>query len=423
METEIMSKTETSELFESSWGRLRQPAGGLRLVAIMAMFTLFMAVACDNPLQQYGVGPAQRGVTGISVGSVQSGGIGAQTVFPELQLADVDYYVISLVNGPSGAPEQTKVAAADVDGQITEAVDFVDLVPGTWDIEVAGYDAQGGSIPTDPESLSGAQVVSGSVADISVARGQFSTVSVSVVPLAEGEGDWELILQWDLDDPAEQGSDYEVLSRVNKAEYRIDDGGGWSGWSEVSAENLSLEGTLRQARAAGAHEFGDFMLQARLLVDDPGTPDTYEIAANYIERWYVYPNVLTSKTLLLGREEAFSFGGGVGITVDLSVPEDLESFFTGTPESTVPVGDTFIIIANVGGAESYAWQLDGEPVTGSGNGISVGGGGSTLTLAHASGNGPTKALNAGRVFAVTLEVTQGGIAYTGTHYVRVVLDE
>ncbi len=327
-------------------------------------------------------------LSALSPSSVSpSSSVTASTTFPEVVQTEITHYRVELSDGPGDAPGQTAVVAAGAGGAFPDPVEFVDLVPGQWLVTIEAFAGD----PAD----SGLLLLRGSET-VTIALGSVVTpapVVISPVDDSNGpDGSWSLVVSW----PAENDPDYPLTDVVTAVEYSVN-GGGW-----VSAGAIDTDGTNRWVSIGGTVAPGGFGVDVRLVAGDKPSP--YNVVAREWERFYVFSNLTSSRTIALDAS-AFSYGGGSAITVVIDNPEDLETFFSGTPESTVVVGTSFTITAGVTGATAWQWRLDGE--------IQAGESGETFTMdAPAAGE-------AGVVRLITLEVTVNGTVYSANHRVRI----
>jgi hypothetical protein len=377
---------------------------------IMGVLTVLLVAGCtspfspgggDSPLGQNGAGSSGDGSGGggasgpfgiLRIDNISPGGdgIAIATVFPSVNPSDITHYRITVQNGPEDAPEQQQVVTTDGSGGLSAPVEFIDLVPGEWTVVVEGFNG-------DP-AAGGTQLLSGS-SSVTILAGQTATVDVPVALISDAavDGTWSLRVEW----PVQTDPDYATTDVVTEVRYSTDGGSSWTiAGSEADASILTDAGN-RYVEMGGTRSPGTFFLTVELLADKP---EPYDTVARYDEAWHVFGNTTTSRTLSL-TEADFSYGGGVGVTVTIDIPEELPGFFDGTPDSTVAAGSDFTITANVAGATAYQWRVDGTPQGGAT--------GETFTLS-------TAAEEVGVVRAITLSVTVDGMVYSGTHRVRIV---
>jgi hypothetical protein len=323
----------------------------------------------------------------IRLNTVQPG-FSASTVFPDMGEFDaIDVYRVSLVNGPGS--NQSATGAAGANGDLSTPVVFDELIPGEWTIEARGYE---GAVDTGTLRVEGS-------ATVVVVAGAQQNPAVIAYPISDESvpGSWSLALAW----PKILTFDgYSVDTSVSSVEYRIDEGA----WQSIESLDFADDGSLESIAIGDAVTPGSFWLSIRLNHED--RPYTQQFV--YGERWYVYSNLETAKSINLATDE-LNYGGGAGITVTIESPTDLETFFDGTEDSVVMVGDeNFQITAAVASADagSYSWRLNGVTDTAQA-------GNATYTLPTPS------AADAGKVHVITLEVSVNGKVYSGTHRVRV----
>lgn len=335
-------------------------------------------------------------IAGASGSRSTDASVSASTTFPEVPQTEITHYSVALSNGPGGAPGQTAVVAAGSGGEFAEEVEFSDLVPGEWQVTVEAFIG-------DP-SAGGLLVLRGSAA-VTVTMGSVAALAPVVIsPVddpAGSNGSWSLVVTW----PRETDPDYPLTDVVTAVEYRIN-GGSWETAATVEDSSIETDGVTRWVTMGGERAPGSFGVDVRLIAGDKPSP--YNVVAQDWERFYVFSNLTSTRTIHLLADD-FSYGGGSAITVVLDNPQDLTSFFSGTPESTVVAGTPFTITAVVAGATLWQWRVDGE--------IQPDATGSSFTMA-APGAG-----EAGIVRLITLEVTVDGTVYSGNHRVRILPEE
>lgn len=184
-----------------SFFRLASTARPLK-VAVPAL-VVFAVTACTNPA---GLDLADEGGegTGMLSLSARSSGVGAQTVFPEIEQELIDYYHVVLEDGPAGTTERTVEATEN--GEFPEDVVIEDVVPGTWhSLEITAYDGD----PDDKDSLA---VLRGTTKDITVTAGELEDVNVQLEFIDDGgEGSVEFEVSWPVDSDVEKLS-YSISS-------------------------------------------------------------------------------------------------------------------------------------------------------------------------------------------------------------------
>lgn len=379
----------------------RSPVGGYRTaLGALVVLLLFATASCINPYIDVRHASEPREGTGIRVtGFNAAEGIRAATVFPDLSLADIHSYRVEVADGPGAGQAQVVRASG---GGLAEPVEFRDLVPGSWTLIVSGYDRDPSSV--DPAAR---KIVSG-IQTIRVRAGNFSDVTVPIGFIDGGEGDWNVTLSW----PTVEGDGGYARTDVVTG-HRV-----WINGEAVDPAlvSIDLDSPSRVlAIAESARPSGSFWLTVELTADKPAP---YETVARYDELWYVRGNLTTRKTVAL-RESDFSFGGGSRIVLDLSEIEryrELRDNYFVTAPSTTEAGDQFVITAAGIEGATFAWRIDGTPVTGATTGASLSDGGATLTL-------DTGTAEAGVVKRLTLVVEKNGMLYSASHAVRLVVSE
>ena len=329
-----------------------------RTATLLAL--LFVTIGCTNPF----VSDNQLlgGTGGIRISGVQSGASGGSTnirstVFPSVELDFAGSYDVTIKDGPGGGADQVREGIAVTEsGHFEDDVEFDDLVPGEWTVEVIGYDGEGrvfirGEMP------------------VTVLRGEVTTADVPVRPNSDdGHGDLALDLVW----PAQDDGEYKTTDVVTGYKYSItglngQPDRGSDGIEAYSDDAQNGEYTL-SLREEGL-EAGAYFVTVE-LVSENASP--YGTVARYDEVWYVYENLPTEHTVYLD-ESDFSFGGGAGIGVTLETEEDLSTFFAGLEESgqEVASGEAFNITValedsngnDITDSATLSWRINGKAIS------------------------------------------------------------
>lgn len=326
------------------------------VAAVMALGVLL--VGCTNPFVADNALPGDTG--GLTISGIYTGTSGASnaisyTVFGSVSLDDVEQYEVTVTDGPGGGGDQTAEVAADADG-FAATVEFEDLVPGEWTVDVTGYDD------------AGAPIVRGS-APVIVERGEYTAVDVPVAPTTgEGDGDMTLDIEW----PTQEAGDYPTTDVVTGFSYSIV---GLDGQNDdrdsdgvVQLDDIDSEPAYSHEEGDGEHtltidkegfDSGAYFVQVELTTD---SHSPYGTAARYDEVWYVYDNLTTEHTVAL-TESDFSFGGGAGISVTLQTEEDLQQFFDGLDESGEEIASGAEFSISVDLEDSDGGSIDGASLT------------------------------------------------------------
>ncbi len=306
---------------------------------------------------------------GLRVSGVESGAMGAQTVFPSVDFDDIAEYEIVLSDGPSGAADQEAIVEETNGGEI--GAEFTDLVPGEWTIHVNAYDGDSDN--------GGDRIASGSTW-VDVERGTFTEISVAISPVddSDGDGTWELDITW----PAQDDGDYKTTDVVTGYEFSIvalgdtpdpefdDVTESFNGSADDDLYTLSLHEELDSEDTelqAGAYFF------SVELTSESASP--YGTVARYDEIWYIAENRVSRRTVdtdteVALEEEDFSFGGGTSIDIAIDNEEDFEQFFKGLDESEVEVesGEQFDVEVEIedDGAsvtpDEVVWRINTQPL-------------------------------------------------------------
>lgn len=328
-----------------------------RIVAPLALVVAL--VGCTNPF--LADNQLLGGTGGIRISGVQSAASGGSTsiratVFPVVELSYAGSYDVVIKDGPGGGGDQTREGVGVTeDGFFEDNVEFVDLVPGEWTVEVIGYDA------------GGREFVRGET-PVTVVRGEVATSDVPVRPNSgDGNGDLALDLVW----PAQDDGEYRTTDVVTGYTYTIAGVDGQSGRDSDGIQPYSEEaqgGEYTLSIDEEDLEAGAYLVTVE-LVSENASP--YGTVARYDELWYVYGNLTTAHTVHLD-ESDFSFGGGAGIGVTLETEEDLNRFFSGLDESgqEVASGAPFTISVALEDSEgnditdsaTLSWRINGKAV-------------------------------------------------------------
>ncbi|MFW6368677.1 MAG: hypothetical protein ACOCZ9_02965 [Spirochaetota bacterium] len=329
----------------------------------LALVLLGFIAACTSPFA------AQQGSGILRLSGVQSGEIGSQTVFPTVDLSGIDSYEVTLKDGPNEAEFESKTTN-DVDdsGQIKagENLQFEDLVPGEWTVEVEGFSEENGN---------GDLLVSGSAENVQINRGEFNEVDVTVYliddPPDDETGDWELDLTWPSD--ADIDGDYSTTDVVTDYSVSFEPFDGQDDSDATIDETDALNGT--QLSLSGTDfEPGPYLMDIELYSDNKSP---YKTVARYTEIWYVYGNQTTARAegepgdgAIALAESDFSFGGGSRFGVNVEELEDLNQFFEGSEDSTVASDSEFTITSDLQDsagndltADQLTWRINDQEVS------------------------------------------------------------
>ena len=318
---------------------------------IVIALTGFVA-ACTNP---YAADHAERG--GLRLAGVQSGEIGAATVFPDVDKSEIESYEITLADGQNADEFEPETVDADGEGQIDPdgALEFEDLVPGEWTVDVKGFD--------DDDEL----LVSGSKEGVEVERGEYSetTVTVHLIddPPEDETGDWKLDLEWD----DQKDDEYKTSDVVTHYSVSFTPRDGQD--DEKVEERVEPNGT-KLSLSGDDFEPGAYDVEVSLISDDNERPYDGSVQL-YQSIWHIYGNQTTAEELFFD-ESSFSFGGGTTIEVDVDTPEDLDEFFDTAPD-TVPSGES-VTIETVFEDEDVSWRINGQDVEDGDEDIEITGG-------------------------------------------------
>lgn len=261
-------------------------------LALMALLgSALLALGCTNPmvLDLDGAANGSRGGIILSVGSGSSGNMPALTVFPGLEMSDIESYRITLTGGPA-SDVITDVPAEG--GGFPSPLELRDIVPGTWTVIVTGYD--GG----DPGSAN--PIVQGAKHGVTVVAGASTGVdSIALTYLdSDDPGYLDFAVTW----PGDQD--------VDRVAYRIEALDGTSIAADESRVapfyEVEVDGETRLSVAI-ADELelaaGVYWVTVRFDregdPDDPGDPG----ASTWVfdELAHIAPNVTTSETVHLDR--------------------------------------------------------------------------------------------------------------------------
>ena len=384
-----------------------------------AMLALLVAVTalvagCTNPvLLQDGF----RSIGSLRLAGVLAGETGVQTVFPDTGLTSVESYVIVLGGSEEGRPDEAQSHEKTVDSDaFNDSVEFSDLVPGEWTIEVSGYDAPDGA------EGDGVELVYGYVEDVPIVRGEIEEITVPVTTTGKGEGSWQLTLDWEDAFDDVETPDTDVVTRyeytltdleTDEVEY---DG---SGSVDADAVDVSLGSEGENVDA------GQYLLGVELINED-SADEIYETVSTYYEVWYIFGGSETAASKTLS-ESNFSFGGGATINIELEIPDDLEGFFDATAESTVAAGEKATL--NLGGVSDVIDTDNGDEVTWLINGDKASsdeGNDETderIQINDASEDGltfsPDSQFPPGVTLNITLQIKKDGDFYSGSHAMTV----
>lgn len=376
-------------------------------LAVMVAALVSLTFGCTSPFNPGGGGPAGSlgdlmdhlgGIRISRVTGTETGGgslFRTQSVLPSVAIDDVKALRITLDNGPEDADPIIHVVrdpSLDENGVLADPVEITDVIPGDWTLTVEALD--------ETETL----VLLRGTNGITISAGEFTdltTVTVGLVDIADQPGTYELTITW----PSEDDPDYPITDVVDEVWWRIGDGPEWGGSIPVGGQNgqdavhgIELINTL----SPGNHMFTVELRAA-------GKPEPYSVVARYDEIWRIASNAKTIGRVDFTAQD-FAYGGGARIGVNIDLPDDLETFFQGTPDSTVIAGESYIIdAATIGSVTTLQWRVDGEEVKAGPPGDA-----GTLTIETSEGE-------AGKVLLIVLVVTDtDGNVYSGAHRVRIV---
>ena len=325
-----------------------------RKAAFVAVFLAFFS-GCTSPfIVQNGFG----GIGSLRLSGVVAGETGAQTVFPDASLVAIESYTITLGESEDGRPDGAGFHEQTIESGEFDDVEFTDLVPGEWTIEVAGYDSP------DGDEDNGAMLVTGTVEDVTIERGEVEEITVPVSPTGEGEGSFELTLDWEnafdeVDTPdTDVVTDYKyTLTDLEDEGIEVSGDSDEDGWDDTDATSVTLRSEDVPA--------GQYLLGVELINED-SADETYEVVSTYYEVWYIFGGAETEAEKRLS-EAHFSFGGGATINIELETPDDLEGFFEATTESTVAAGEIATLrLGDVSeeidteNGDNVIWRIDGD---------------------------------------------------------------
>lgn len=322
----------------------------------------------------------------------------AQTALPRINYDEITFLRITLSEGPAGSdPQETVVSdvAFTAEGTLDPPIEIEDLIPGEWTLTVEAFN-------TDPNSEGAGVILQGSSV-ITVTAGAYAEIDgVSVQPIDNGgNGAWEFTATW----PEETDPDYPLTDVVDQIAYRVDDGA----WQTVPAATSATDGRYEQVISGTDVPPGDYQIAVELRAT--GKPAPYNVVARHNSIYRVYSNVTTRATNDFTSSD-FAYGGGARLTVNIDLPEDLEGFFAGTPDSTVIAGETYTIDAGtLSGSvvDTYTWRVDFQEVAPEPDET-------TLEI-------DTTADQAGQVLLIVLIVEVDGRPYSGEHRVRILQPE
>ena len=248
-------------------------------IGAAGMFAVLVFVGCSSPFGAETGDETARTLSGggVEVSTAQDDGIGALTVFPELDRSTIDSYHVVLVDGPEGAtqPDPLEVTPA-AEGEFPEGVRFVDVVPGNWTVEIDARDAE-------------SEILLRGEDEISVTAGSFTPANVTLRYLGSGEGAYEVSVEWSASNAVEHA---EYRTVVETGDEPTDGSNGV--WQDAEIESGS--GNVQSITVAeNPRNAGSFWLTVRL--DGDVVVD---------ELVYVYKNITTRHAIsfLLDNEKA-----------------------------------------------------------------------------------------------------------------------
>ena len=111
------------------------------------LMTALFVLGCTNPFGMPEAGESSdRGSVAFSVDAGASG-LGAQTIFPDFSMSQIESYRVTLTDGP--ASDVTQVVSDLEDGTFPADFEMNDIVPGSWNVRVEAFDEQ------DPDNAPG----------------------------------------------------------------------------------------------------------------------------------------------------------------------------------------------------------------------------------------------------------------------------
>lgn len=209
--------------------------------ALAVLATLFLLLfGCTNPMSpESGVAATDHaGTPGSLTVAVAAPQITGSTVFPTIDLGEITNYRFILSGGPAGAPvPAAKEIGAAADGSFSGIVEFTDLVPGEWTVEV------------EAENLAGEVLLAGIEENTAIAAGATASVAISLGPVTDGNGSYTVTVSWPTDENAKA------------LEYRLDEGA----WQRVEAGEFLVVGADSQVTVSESGlAAGDYAFTARL---------------------------------------------------------------------------------------------------------------------------------------------------------------
>lgn len=321
---------------------------------------VFLIIGCTNPFVSGN--QLLGGTGGLTISGVQSGASGGSTsirstVFPSVELSYAGSYDVVIKDGPGGAGDQARegIAATEA-GYFENDVEFEDLVPGEWTVEVIGYD--------DEE-----RVFIRGEKQVTIVRGEVATTDVPVRPNAgDGLGNLALNVLW----PAQDEGEYKTTDVVTGYRFTITglEGQPDRGSNGIEAfDDAPQDGEYTLSLAEEDLESGAYMVTVELISENASP---YGTVARYDELWYVYESLTTEHTVNLD-ESDFSFGGGAAIGVTLETEDDLNMLFEGLEQSGQEVvsGDSFDITValedsngnDITDSADLTWRLNGNAIS------------------------------------------------------------
>lgn len=247
------------------------------LIALAAITLLAACTSPFGPSQEEISSPEQAGeglgtVTLLVGGPGRHGELGANTIFPEIDISGIDTYRVTFTEGPAGAAPPVVEVPAATGGMLLQPIVVGDVVPGTWHVTVEALE-------------NGLVRLRGAQSSVAVSAGSISEIDVTLEPVEEGQGSISFSVQWPEDFP------------MAAVEYRLETDGATSGWITIPTADFSSAGGLYSAPihvpavSAGVHLFS-----IRL---DAGALRWNRYRALAEEIVYVYDGTTTSATFSL----------------------------------------------------------------------------------------------------------------------------
>ncbi|MFW5827170.1 MAG: hypothetical protein ACOCU4_03715 [Alkalispirochaeta sp.] len=290
-----------------------------------------MISACSVPFSPSDPGTSDTapGELVVSLAGDADGAVslGASTVLPDIDPSQIDTYRFTLDNGPSGAsPPDPVIQPANESDQLTDAVVFSDIVPGTWQVTVEAIRTTG---DTDETILRGREE------NVDIAAGMRTEIDVTLVPATDATGTIRFTVEWP--------SDQNIIA----LEYRTEHDGSASAWTRISATEFDQETEVTRAEV--------------LLEDVP--------AGTHIVSWRLDRGALAWSRYRAAGEEIFHVSNAVESSAVYTLEVDDFSARAPEPGSWEQLQDDGEIVVNPDG--SVTFTQDGYDATRGGDDIDV----------------------------------------------------